>query len=64
MDGEKENALLAHSKLSHKTLPGHDLSTIHRAERGFCLPFCFIFFLPSKQKKKKKKKHRTKIKLE
>lgn len=50
MDGEKENALLAHSGLSHQTVFGHELSTTDIMPRG---GLCFPFISPAKKKKKK-----------
>jgi hypothetical protein len=67
MDGGKENALLAHSRLSHKTVFGHELNTTDVVPRG---AYAFPLFLLQRKKKKKKKnqktkpKHRIKIKPE
>lgn len=56
-DGGKENALLAHSKLSHKNLFGHGLNTTHVVPRGV---LCLSFFSSCKEKNE----HGIKINLE
>lgn len=50
MDGEKENSLLAHSELSHKTVFGHELSTTDIVPRG---GLCFPSISPAEGKRKK-----------
>lgn len=54
---KKKMLQLAQSKLSHKTLFGHGLSTTHIVPRG-------VLWLPLVSPAKKKKEHRIKIKLE
>lgn len=47
MDEEKENAFLAHSKLSHKMFFGHGLSTTHIMPRKV---LGLSFFSPTEKK--------------